>query len=520
MYKIQSICKKIIRSRLGNLIFFLFNPTLFYFGERSYIAFDEGYYTLQAKWILETGNWLAPMWWDSIYFDRTNAIQSLIAISQILFGQNSFSAHLPSYIASIIVLYMSFLITKDLLELEYPWLTIIILCTTYLWVDYAHLATQDMPLLALETIGIYFLLKSNKNPYLIVIFGISIGLAFYLKTVMIFFPCLALTPYLIYQRKFISYNFLFIGLILGFVPFCIWYGLSAIYFGTDATLLLFKKIIYLSESDSYSQPFYYYLWNLPLNTFPWILVSLFGAVELVKRKAFKVISILLIYPFLLVVCLSVFKTKTPYYLLQITPFIAINANFAIHIFFQKQYKKIATNVFVFIAIILISIAIILLSNNAILVFGVNAYTLPFLLFLWGFSWLFLCLINSPKYMQMYVLIIPFLFFSLLVQQGIFSNRDPMLKSELLAYYNSITAPSKMIFVIPDDELSSSAHSKLIKLALYTPYSTERVRGVDFLERGDLAWIDLTNNLQEEENSLSILNSDNLFYPWALVKRAN
>ena len=30
---------------------FIFIPLIFYFGKRSYIAFDEGFYALQARWI-------------------------------------------------------------------------------------------------------------------------------------------------------------------------------------------------------------------------------------------------------------------------------------------------------------------------------------------------------------------------------------------------------------------------------------------------------------------------------------
>ena len=38
----------------------IFFPLIFYFGKRSYIAFDEGFYALQARWILEkvTGQFL------------------------------------------------------------------------------------------------------------------------------------------------------------------------------------------------------------------------------------------------------------------------------------------------------------------------------------------------------------------------------------------------------------------------------------------------------------------------------
>ena len=36
---------------------FVFIPLTFYFGKRSYIAFDEGFYALKARCMLETSNW-------------------------------------------------------------------------------------------------------------------------------------------------------------------------------------------------------------------------------------------------------------------------------------------------------------------------------------------------------------------------------------------------------------------------------------------------------------------------------
>ena len=49
----------------------IFIPLIFYFGKRSYIAFDEGFYALQARWILDKGNWIIPLWWDEYILDRT-----------------------------------------------------------------------------------------------------------------------------------------------------------------------------------------------------------------------------------------------------------------------------------------------------------------------------------------------------------------------------------------------------------------------------------------------------------------
>ena len=84
---------------------FFFIPLVLYFGKRSYIAFDEGFYALQARWILDKGNWTIPLWWDGYVLDRTIGLQFLIAKSQEFFGRNIFSAYLPTTVAAISVSY-------------------------------------------------------------------------------------------------------------------------------------------------------------------------------------------------------------------------------------------------------------------------------------------------------------------------------------------------------------------------------------------------------------------------------
>ena len=123
---------------------FIFFPVTFYFGKRSYIAFDEGFYALQARWILEKGNWTIPLWWDEYVLDRTIGIQFLIAKSQEIFGNNIFWAYLPTTIAAIIMLFVTFKLHEELIGKKFAFVSPLILSTTYLWFDYSHLATQDL----------------------------------------------------------------------------------------------------------------------------------------------------------------------------------------------------------------------------------------------------------------------------------------------------------------------------------------------------------------------------------------
>ena len=46
-------------------------PLLIYFGEKSFIAFDEGYYALQGKWVLDYNNLITPQWFEHVQYDRT-----------------------------------------------------------------------------------------------------------------------------------------------------------------------------------------------------------------------------------------------------------------------------------------------------------------------------------------------------------------------------------------------------------------------------------------------------------------
>ena len=132
---------------------FIFIPLIFYFGKRSYIAFDEGFYALQARWILDKGNWTIPLWWDGYVLDRTIGLQFLIAKSQDFFGRNIFSAYLPTTAAAILMLFITYKLHEELFNKKYAIISPLILSTTYLWFDYSHLATQDIIYSCLVTIG-------------------------------------------------------------------------------------------------------------------------------------------------------------------------------------------------------------------------------------------------------------------------------------------------------------------------------------------------------------------------------
>ena len=99
-----------------------------------------------------------------------------------------------------------------------------LLSTTYIWFDFAHLATQDMIFSSLVTLGVFSLVKTGgKHSGLYEFcFGFWIGLAFILKTFLIIVPLLSLIPYLLSKKKLLLSKWVWIGILIGFIPFIIW----------------------------------------------------------------------------------------------------------------------------------------------------------------------------------------------------------------------------------------------------------------------------------------------------------
>jgi 4-amino-4-deoxy-L-arabinose transferase-like glycosyltransferase len=311
--------------------------------QQSLLAHDEGYYAVQARWIWETGDWLTPQWWGKPIYDRTIGIQWLIALSYHLFGLNEFSVRLPSAIACIASVLLTYEIGKILFNQQIAWLGGVILMLMGIWVSEAHTAQQNTALVAIELLGILALLKvtefrtSNsvslsRNRRWGVIAGAAVGWGFIIKAFMIFVPIVALFPYFISRHRYhklLSNPGIYIGLIIGAIPTGLWLLLSYQKYGMMPIQDLVNKLLFLSKADMYDPGPFYYLWNLPANIFPWALFSAIGAIvvgrKLLPDLNYSGLSLTLGYPIFLFVLLSSFKTRMPYYTLQLLPFMALFA---------------------------------------------------------------------------------------------------------------------------------------------------------------------------------------------------
>ena len=507
---------------------FIFIPLIFYFGKRSYIAFDEGFYALQARWILDKGNWIIPLWWDKYVLDRTIGLQFLIAKSQEIFGRNMFFAYLPTTIAAILMLFITYKLHEDFFNKKFAIISPLILATTYLWFDYSHLATQDIIYSCLVTIGVFSLvkIKSKDNKFYILLFGIWIGLSFMMKTFLVLVPLFSLIPYLlIYKKNILFSKYFWVGLFLGFVPFLLWTFSINPYLDKNIIFYLFEKFNILSNKNTFTNPFYYYFWNIPATYLPWSIFSIIGIIyNFRKDKEDKEDKedkyILVFFPLALIAILSIFSTKTPYYTLQISSIFSLNTYSGIKFLFNsKRYKQIfiffTSKIIPLFLATLIFTYYFFLKNINNFTFKENTFLILGLLF-FALSWSFIKQKKSFKEILIIIIIGPYLLTTFTLQSGLFTDRSRELR-EKMEYVSSLRiVKNQQINVDKSGLKNSRSQSKIIRISLFTPILGEGVDSIDQLKKSELAWSTDFEEIKNNNFAYEVIYENDILKPWKLI----
>ena len=501
-------------------------PLLLSAAPRSPLAHDEGYYMLQARWMELSGHWLAPLWWGQPLYDRTIGVQWLIAASQQLLGPSGWAAHLPSLLAAIACLWLTAQLGRQLLGPGQGWLSALLLGLTPLWLNYAHQASQDMPLLALELLGLWALLRATPGAAAIwpLLAGLWMGPAFLVKGFMVALPAAALLPLLLLARRPVLRRWSFWGgLALGWLPVALWLGLSLQQHGPSVVGGLVEKLLFLSGSDTYSAGPLYYLWNIPANTAPWSLAALVGLAWGWRRWRGEQRLVLVVVPLLLLALLSAFRTKTPYYGLQLTPFLALWAATALRRFAAPGAARPRWLAWGIAGLggLLLAAGLTLLWPNTPLQLAVPplpSWVLAAAALAVGLSWGLLPLQRSPARLLAALLLGPWLALVLLVQAGLFTDRSPLQRMALQAPALQAALRDGAVAVIAPEPLSGDAHSQLILVALGSPKLGPRFQGLDQLAAGQWAWIQREQLPDGPLRQLSTVAAGDDLAPWTLVRR--
>jgi len=269
----------------------------------------------------------------------------------------------------------------------------------------------------------------------------------------------------------------------------------------------------------FTNPFYYYFWNVPVTFLPWSFFAIIGTTyNIFQSKENK--YILVFFPLILVASLSIFSTKTPYYTLQISSIFSLNTFVGIkYLFNSYKYSRF----FIFITSKIIPLLIFALTftyyfffkdslnfntrENTFIIFGLLSF---------GLSWSLIRHKNSFKEILITLIIGPYLFTSFILQSGLFSDRSRELR-EKMEYVSSLDlVKNKTIMVDKKGINNSRSQSKIIRISLSTPKLGRGLESINKLKKSELAWTTDLKTIKNNDDSFEVIYENDILKPWKLI----
>lgn len=326
--------------QVGFLVVFCLFLYFFNLGQWDLWNPDEPRYGQVAREIVQGGDWILMHNNGKMYTDKPPLFFWFIAFSSYLWqGFSSFSVRFPSALFGTLTVLLVYFLGRRLFTAGSGFLSGLILATS---VEFAYLATRaniDMTLTFFTTASLFcftqwypWMEQGKEVPRDIrrlSIYGFYVGMALATVTkgpVGFLLPLLVSVIYLLIQRdwKGIKGMRLLTGMLLFLLLVLAWYVPAVLKGGRtylNETLLKHSLNRY-SGGWSHVRPFYYYLYNFPVQFLPWFIflpgamVHGFLKEVVVKRKIFL---FFLVWFSVIFLFFSISKGKRELYLLPLYP---------------------------------------------------------------------------------------------------------------------------------------------------------------------------------------------------------
>ncbi len=372
-YRLSKISKS-DKLKILILLLFLIFYLVFYFGvdpsSQSLIAHDEGLYAGRARLLAESDNWFSPPFEEAHH--KTLGSYWLFALAIKFFGNGELSLRFPSFICSVINLILVFFIGRYISNKKAAIISVVSLSSMPLWIQYSKYASPDMAYVTCTLLSVYSLIsafkyfKTKRFVYLFLC-SFSLSFAFFLRSYMIFIPCISLIPFLFWKLKkenINSYIAVFSGFIVGFVP-----TILNLYFAYKKhSYIGISSLFEFARNQSIGPSIVRNIYLIPLNlfylTFPIGLIFFLLFIFTKTNNKISYPFILYGYPLISILILLSMSKSYAHYFLFLLPYLAIYNSILIESFtFKYSYsyksiKFIIITVFAFLSVIFFASAYI------------------------------------------------------------------------------------------------------------------------------------------------------------------
>ena len=333
---------------------------------QSFVAHDEGLYVGRAKRIIDAKDWFTPFHYPH---HKTIGSYWLISICIKFLGISEFSARFPSGLFSILSSICVYLTAKEFISKGSSLLAAILLPSMPLWYQYSRYASPDIPFVFFVLISSYCLIKSysqfnfRTSSYEVLLFfsGFFIGIAFLVRSFMVFIPIFGLIPYFLSIKNFwtkINIRLFLFGLLVGLIPSMLAIIISLHHYGIESIYSLTDFVKYKTAGGSFTKSLFFYPLNIIILSLPLSLLSTLGIEALLDKKDKVRNSYFILYPLIILGILVFISSRHSHYTLILYPHIAFFFGFAAERLKDKG-RKLSRKMGIQLAILFFTIGLML-----------------------------------------------------------------------------------------------------------------------------------------------------------------
>ncbi|MBD2345018.1 ArnT family glycosyltransferase [Anabaena subtropica] len=319
---------------------------------------DEGTIAQVARdiWLAPVGSmrWLYPTLAGEAYHNKPPLIHWLIAWAYSIGGVNEWTTRFPGAVITALGVPLLYLVGRLLFNRSLPALLSALVYLTMLpVVRHGRLAMLDGTVVTFFLLLLFCLLKARHNQKYALGVGVALGLITLTKGMIVLLLGGIAGLFILVDRQLalLRNPYLWLGLLLGNAPAIAWYTAQWQHYGGS-----FLEINLQSQSfnrifqsvEGHRGPPWYYLLEILKYGFPWVLFFPGGFYLAGKKRHTSWGSLILIGTIVYFGTISVMRTKLPWYIIPIYPFLAWATGAKLADIWQHGHVKSKTLVVLFV----------------------------------------------------------------------------------------------------------------------------------------------------------------------------
>lgn len=289
---------------------------------------DEGIVASVARDIFRSSNWLFPTQNGEIYFNKPPLIHGLIAVVYSFAGVSEWSTRFAPAMLSALCVPLLYAVAREVFPTRTPALFSALVYLTLLPVlRHGRLAMLDGAINCFLLLTIWSVLRSRRDLRFALGIGFSLGLVALTKGILAILLCGIIMIFIVWDTpRLLRSKYLWMGLFLGVLPACGWYGMQILHYGdlfvqTHLLNQSFSRIVTKVEGNT--GPVWYYLLEILKYAWPWLFFLPVGLRLAWENRTMGWAKLICVWGGVYLIVISLMQTKLPWYVLPFYPVLAL-----------------------------------------------------------------------------------------------------------------------------------------------------------------------------------------------------